>query len=169
MASCASCTSRTGFSSRRALDLANSNKLSFLRPRLKQFPFRPRTGLFVRNSPSRLGVFCLHEPRTTVVTGKSWDKLILESEIPVLVEFYASWCGPCNMVHRVIDELAEEFAGRLKCFVLRADDDLQIAERYEIKAVPVVLLFKNGEICGSVVGTMPKEFYVSTIEKVLAS
>ncbi|XP_027112505.1 thioredoxin M3, chloroplastic-like isoform X3 [Coffea arabica] len=104
-----------------------------------------------------------------VVTGKSWDKLILNSDVPVLVEFYASWCGPCRMVHRVIDEIAMDYTGRLKCFVLNADDDLEIAEDYEIKAVPVVLLFKNGEKRESVIGTMPKEFYVAAIERVLST
>lgn len=73
------------------------------------------------------------------------------------------------MVHRVIDEIATEYAGKLKCFTLNADNDLPIAETYDIKAVPVVLLFKNGEKCETVVGTMPKEFYVAAIERVLAS
>lgn len=67
----------------------------------------------------------------------------------------------------MIDEISADYAGRLKCFLLNTDSDFQIAEEYEIKAVPVVLLFKNGVKRESVVGTMPKEFYVAAIERVL--
>lgn len=99
----------------------------------------------------------------------SWDKLVLKNESPVLVEFYASWCGPCQMVHRVIDEIAAEYKGKLECYMLNTDNDLAVADEYDIKAVPVVLLFKNGRKHGSVIGTMPKESYVSAVEKLLAS
>ncbi|KAF3435413.1 hypothetical protein FNV43_RR22502 [Rhamnella rubrinervis] len=134
------------------------------------FPLHSQSvdGLMVANAKLRsLQVLCTRESRAPAVTKDSWEKSVLNCETPVLVEFYASWCGPCRMVHRVIDEIAVEYAGRLKCFVLNTDKDLQIAENYEIKAVPVVLLFKNGEKCESVVGTMPKEFYVAAIERVL--
>lgn len=104
-----------------------------------------------------------------VVTKGSWDKLILNSEVLVLVEFYASWCGPCRMVHRIMDEIAEEYEGKIRRFVLNTDDDLEVAEDYEIKAVPVVLLFKNGKKCESVVGTMPKDFYMAAINRTMAS
>lgn len=105
----------------------------------------------------------------TPVTKDLWDNSILKSETPVLVIFYANWCGPCRMVHRIIDEIAREYAGKLKCFIVNTDTDMEIAEDYEIKAVPVVLMFKNGQKCDSVIGTMPKEFYVAAIERVLKS
>ncbi|GAA0155203.1 oxidoreductase [Lithospermum erythrorhizon] len=146
--------------------------LAFERPKMSSFElqFQPQIG---RNKSLQLQ--CIRKTLGTsghkgaVVSSESWDKTILDSDVPVLVEFYASWCGPCRMVHRVIDEIATEYSGKLKCFLLDADNDSQVAENYDIKAVPVVLLFKNGQKRESVVGTMPKDFYVAAINRLLSS
>ncbi|KAL1534613.1 thioredoxin M3, chloroplastic-like [Salvia divinorum] len=141
-----------------ATQLPQTNQLRFSFPAQRSLEARKSLRLSIHG-----------DNRTVVVTGKSWDKLIIDSDVPVLVEFYASWCGPCRMVHRVIDEISAEYSGRLKCFLLDVDTNSQITADYDIKAVPVVLLFKNGEKRDTVIGTMPKDFYVAAIERVLSS
>lgn len=150
------------------------NKGALSLPSLSSFSIHQRNHKGFLRIKSRPPVVCALQSKSkaaalTIITQKSWDKLVLKNESPVLVEFYASWCGPCQMVHRVIDEVANEYKGKLECFMLNTDNDLSIAEEYDIQAVPVVLLFKNGKKQDCVVGTMPKEFYVSAINKMLAS
>ncbi|KAK4752136.1 hypothetical protein SAY87_020934 [Trapa incisa] len=148
------------------LSPSSSFKVSFPVLPLRSFP-----GLRVFSAPPRIRVHAMstRQLRASVVTKGSWDSQVLHSETPVLVEFYASWCGPCRMVHRIMEEIAEEYEGKIKCFMLNTDDDLEVAEDYEIKAVPVVLLFKNGKKCESVVGTMPKDFYIAAINRAMES
>ncbi|KAK4788062.1 hypothetical protein SAY86_019381 [Trapa natans] len=130
---------------------------------------RSPSGIRFYAQPPRRRVIAMatRQLRASIVTKGSWDKLILDSEVPVLVEFYASWCGPCRVVQGIMDEIAEEYNGKIGCFVLNTDDDSEVAEDYEIKAVPAVLLFRNGKECDSVVGIMPKDFYVAAISRAI--
>ncbi|XP_014522329.1 thioredoxin M-type, chloroplastic-like [Vigna radiata var. radiata] len=100
-----------------------------------------------------------------VVTDSSWNKLVIANETPVLVEFWAPWCGPCRMIAPVIDELAKQYGDKIACYKLNTDDSPNIATQYGIRSIPTVLFFKNGEKKESIIGAVPKSTLSATIEK----
>ncbi|GLT42711.1 hypothetical protein SLA2020_166970 [Shorea laevis] len=100
-----------------------------------------------------------------VVTESSWENLVIASKNPVLVEFWAPWCGPCRMIAPVIDELAKEYAGKIACYKLNTDDSPGIPTQYGVRSIPTVLFFKNGEKKESVIGAVPKSTLSATIDK----
>ncbi|KAJ8771649.1 hypothetical protein K2173_026826 [Erythroxylum novogranatense] len=100
-----------------------------------------------------------------VVTDSSWDELVIKSENPVLVEFWAPWCGPCRMIAPVIEELAKDYAGKIACYKVNTDDCPNIATKYSIRSIPTVLFFKKGERKESVIGAVPKTTLSGAIEK----
>lgn len=98
------------------------------------------------------------------LTKENFEKEVLQSELPVLVDFFAVWCGPCKMLSPVIDEIAKEYEGKAKICKVNIDDEIELAQKYRVMSVPTVLVFKNGQICGTSVGYQPKEKITALLE-----
>jgi thioredoxin 1 len=91
-----------------------------------------------------------------VVTESTFDQEVLKSETPVLVDFWAEWCGPCHAVAPILDKIAEERAGELRLVKVNIDEEPEIAERYGIASIPTMVLFKDGEPAAAAIGAQPK-------------
>lgn len=90
------------------------------------------------------------------LTDGSFDNEVLKAEGPILVDFWAEWCGPCKMIAPILDEIAEEFAGKLTISKLNIDQNPATAPKYGIRGIPTLLLFKNGEVAATKVGALSK-------------
>ena len=100
---------------------------------------------------------------STAVTESTFDQEVLSSDKPVIVDFWAEWCGPCHAVSPVLDKIAEERAGEIKLVKVNIDEEQGLAERYGIASIPTMVLFKDGEPAAAAIGAQPK----SAIEKQL--
>lgn len=102
-------------------------------------------------------------------TDANFEQEVLLSKIPVVVDFWAPWCAPCRIVSPIIDELAQEFEGKVKVGKLNVDENSQIASQYNVMSIPSILFFKNGQPVKTMIGAQSKENYKKEIEQILSS
>ncbi|MBE9036907.1 thioredoxin [aff. Roholtiella sp. LEGE 12411] len=99
------------------------------------------------------------------VTDSTFKQEVLDSNVPVLVDFWAPWCGPCRMVAPVVDEIASQYEGQLKVVKLNTDENPQVASQYGIRSIPTLMIFKGGQKVDMVVGAVPKTTLANTLDK----
>ncbi len=102
------------------------------------------------------------------VEESSWDTEVTKAPELVMVDFWAVWCGPCQMVAPIVEELAQEYAGKLKVLKLNTDENPEVAGRYQIMSIPTILFFKNGQPVERMIGARPKRQFKELIDSLLA-
>ena len=105
---------------------------------------------------------------TQVSDAKSWEVDVINSDIPVFVDFWAEWCGPCRMVSPVVEELAKDYEGKVKFVKVNVDEANEIASKFNVFSIPTLIILNKGEIISQQVGAASKESYKSMIDRALA-
>ena len=102
------------------------------------------------------------------VTDANFEQEVLKSSIPVLIDFWAPWCGPCKAIAPIVDELAKDYAGKLKVVKLNVDDNPETPARYGVRGIPNLLIIRDGQVKDQIVGAVPKGHLVKAVDNALA-
>jgi thioredoxin 1 len=102
------------------------------------------------------------------VSDQSFENEVINSDLPVLIDFWAPWCAPCRAIGPVVDELAREYAGKLKVVKMNVDDNPLTPSRYGVRSIPNLMIFKSGQVKEQIVGAAPKVQFVDKINRVVA-
>ncbi|MBI9070448.1 MAG: thioredoxin [Melioribacteraceae bacterium] len=101
------------------------------------------------------------------ITDDNFEAEVMNSDVPVLLDFWAAWCGPCKMIAPIVDELAEEFEGKAKIGKVDVDTNQQTAIKYGVRSIPTVLIIKDGEVKDTVIGAVSKDTFVEKLNAAL--
>ncbi len=106
---------------------------------------------------------------TLELTDSNFSTTIEQSEVPVMVDFWAPWCGPCRLVAPVVEEMAQTYDGRLQVAKVNTDESPSVAAQYNIRSIPTLLFFKKGQVVGQVIGVVPKDKLAQKVDEVIGA
>ena len=107
------------------------------------------------------------EEAAVKITDEDFDQEVIQSTIPVLVDFWAAWCGPCKMIAPVLEELAKEYSGRIKIVKMNVDENMETPNNFSVRSIPTLILYKDGSEIDRMVGVVPKSTLEEMIKKAL--